>query len=762
MQVLFTLALTLILLAPRAINAHGHQSINPYVDDSVMADADESLLEEIDGDQAVDDGQPDEESVTSDVTVVPDPMRDEYEEEYVSQKITNMTELVVKSQDLRIFFGGLLRDDFVFLQNAYTLRKDYGSHNDYFEHKLNLNFRFIQGEKRFGRPAIEGFTRLSNYVLWQQESVYSPIFTDDININNLQGVIVPPTNVAARSSVPLVFAEQAWMKIHIDAFCDAFKKYPTFLKVGYFPYILGRGLVLGYHGDLAVDYLGWQQQRSFDRFPAAPPGILLTTQFTENWSMSFYYMLWKETNATISDVLAPTKAPLLNSRNTIRGSDRDRNTYVLRADYKNPDSPYGDLYFQPYWAYVAAPEQSIEFTADASAHIYTTGFMVNLDYNNLSVNVEIAGQYGHQEVRAIDRNVVNMKRTVADGSVKTSFSHVLLQNQKVPYTNPSNQAAAPAAGDNVFQQLYVEPYSPNNDFLYVTDSPANRKQSQQGAYITHTVNGAQQDIMLPGSNVAVPLVLQNSERFANKRFRKGYKLGHQGFMALADLDYRFETKPFKLGVAAGYISGDNYPYNEESDNTFHGFIPMRSRYRGLAVKNFLIFDRLAIPRPVNIQYLTYSAPNNIKDLSNLQFLQWGLTWYPLTNSEKMAVTTALSIFWEAATLNKWDNNGKHPDPGIEAQIEVYRQRYAFKGWESSETASKMLGTELDIKMDYVFYEGLECITKLALFIPGQLYKDLAGQPNDVTHRTGHNQQIHYDSLGCTPAWAFMLTLRYQF
>ena len=56
-------------------------------------------------------------------------------------------------------------------------------------------------------------------------------------------------------------------------------------------------------------------------------------------------------------------------------------------------------------------------------------------------------------------------------------------------------------------------------------------------------------------------------------------------MALADLSYTWDSHPFKAAAAAGYISGDNYPYNEEVSRSFKGFIPLRSRYKGMGVQN---------------------------------------------------------------------------------------------------------------------------------------------------------------------------------
>ncbi len=565
----------------------------------------------------------------------------------------------------------------------------------------------------------------------------------------------------------MLFVEDAWLKLHLDTFVPALKTMPTSLKIGYFPYVLGRGLTMGYHEDLAVDYLGWPGDGGFTRYPSMPPGILLHNQVSEHISWDAYFNLWRETNASLSDVLRPTRQQRMDVDRPQRGSGKDTWSIAVRADCTFEDEEFGKALVQPYALYTQAPEQTVEVFADASAKLLTVGGMMDWKKGGWRVNVELAGQFGYQQLHPLDRNTVQLSG--GGGAVTRVMSHVLQKATAEPAVapiNPTDQALAPA--QSIDTKSPSDPFLPNNDTYLVSVLSANQTIARQGAVVLAA--DSRDPVSTTGGTGTVNLF--NSNIFGNNRFRPAYKLDHQGVMMLLDVSYAFEHKPVTVAGAAGYISGDNYPYNNEVSHTFHGFIPQRSRYRGLAVKNFLIFDRLVIPRPLNIAYRTLSAFNDIKDLSNLQFLGVGATWYPLKKRENLSLTTDIMLLWEVAQLKAWDKKGTHPDPSIEAQLARLRNTITtgpgapiptlFSGWESTKTASRMLGTELDLKARYQLLDHCDIFGHCSVFVPGQLYKDLDGQPNSITQRVDKAGLLRYDSLGRSVAFAGMLGLHYKF
>jgi hypothetical protein len=181
------------------------------------------------------------------------------------------------------------------------------------------------------------------------------------------------------------------------------------------------------------------------------------------------------------------------------------------------------------------------------------------------------------------------------------------------------------------------------------------------------------------------------------------------------------------------------------------------------------------------------AFNNLKDVSNLEFIGLGGTYYPFKNRARAALTANFLFFWEETVLYKWDKNGHHPNPAIEAQIAYDRARLGFrgvdpiyeassyygnppspapnptnKGWLSSENASRFLGAEIDLKGEVTLIKEFSLNGKFCMFIPGQLYKDLDGQPNELTQYVDVQNLSHYESLGHKFAFAFIVGLDYIF
>jgi hypothetical protein len=49
-----------------------------------------------------------------------------------------------------------------------------------------------------------------------------------------------------------------------------------------------------------------------------------------------------------------------------------------------------------------------------------------------------------------------------------------------------------------------------------------------------------------------------------------------------------------------------------------------------------------------------------------------------------------------------------------------------------------------------------------VFMPGTLYKDLLGQPNQVTRMLLDTDQVWFNSLGNDTAWFLALGMKYNF
>jgi hypothetical protein len=637
--------------------------------------------------------------------------------------------ITLKSHDMKMSFGGEIREQLFMYNHARTLRSDYSDYNEFIRHRAFIEWNAAQGEKKYGKPAVEAGVKLVNYLYWQQHGVYSPFVSDPIVLKDLDNITIA-SNTNVKTLVPLIFLDEAWFKAHFDTFLTPLKDHPTFLQVGFFRYTIGRGLALGFHDDLAIDHLGWVGEGNYMNYRFNPPGALIRGQLIKDLTMDLYFSKWRETNSMLADVMKANRGQLLYSSRTERSSRKDQNIYACKFDYTPKNTPIGNLIIEPYVVHCAAPEQTIEIEGDASSDLTTVGAMFDCKKNNFEANVEIAGQFGHQNVQALDRNVMQLTRG-SDGNVKEVYSHILTT------ADPLTGAKVPVATAINYVNL-----------------PANRALTNQGK-------------QLVGADGTAVVNMYNSNAFGNARFRNPYKLENRGYLALADVAYTFEDLPFRAALAGGIMSGDSFPYNEEKNKTYKGFIPFRSFYKGLYVENLLIWDEWVVPRPYTLNYRTYQAPSSIRDYNNLQFIGFGLTWYPFNNKrKKLALTADTLFFWEQGALKKWDKNGTHPDATAETQIAAKRNSYNFKGWLSTKNASSFLGPEIDIKAVYNPVKDLNFMAKLCLFFPCQLYKDLDGQPNVQTKRTALDSagktQTYYDSLGHSTALGFILEGKYRF
>lgn len=632
--------------------------------------------------------------------------------------------LTLNSNDIKMTFGGELREQFFFYNHGRTLRSDYFDQNEFIRHKLMLDFQGSQGEKKFGKPGVQVGVKITNYMYWQQHGYYTPFYADPIKSTELESVTIA-RDLPVKSLVPLIYAEEAWVQVHFDAFTRGLRDHPLSFKIGQFPYIAGRGISLGYFNDLGVDYLGWVSEGTFPNYRYRAPGAVLKGQIIKDLTAEFYASKWRELNATMNDDRVADHAQWLTQGRMERGHNKDHNVLVTKLNYTAPLPAFSKSLIEPYWLYMHAPQQNIEVEGDASSYLHTLGLMFDGTINDFTINVEFAGQFGRQNIHALDRNVVQLYKD-DNGFVKEVYSHI--------------NSSANGSGSKAFV---------TKELKALVNLPANRDNSNNGSAILKTDGTALVDTY-------------NSGMFGNGRFRKEYHLDYQGFMALADVIYKFKNLPFKTALASGYISGDAYPYNEEKNQTFHGFVPLRTHYKGYSTENLLMFDEWIIPRPQTLSYRTRYAFNDTYSLSNLQFLGLGLTWYPLAKREKMSVVSDVMLLWESASIKKWDDNGTSSDATIETQLGKDRTSLGFKGWLSNKKASSFLGTELELKSFYAFMKDLTCFAKFCFFFPGQLYKDLAGQPNKVTLRKDRDGTSHYDGLGRSTVFGFVVELDYKF
>lgn len=738
--------------------------------------------------------------------------------------------LFFATKDLQMLIGGRVREEYFYAGRTQTLRSDFSDVINAWRHKASLMVGVRQGVRRHGKPATEALLKITNYSMWRNENRYTSIEEADLQVQSLDNAHIG--DHSHRQLVPLMFAEDAYFKINFDAFLRPFHKHPTYLQIGYFPYWIGRGVALGYYVDGGVPHMGWNLDGNAQNLEQSPVGVVLSGEIIENLSATFYYTKWQAATVFLGDTRAPSRIQRISPPRPERGSCKDTETWAFKFDYKRKEKNW-DLLLEPYIMYTRAPEQSIEVKADARSQLGTYGAMVELNWKRVHVNIEAAGQFGHQDVFGIDRNVVQLKRDKVTGNVQEVNSHVLYGDvattavglavaQGLIPSNSANPAGAFAALPAPVQaQLtaaapFAIPLNIANNapvqatelvgalaqkvqLLNVINLDANRsvdKNGEQlqtanlgGVPVTIRVSDKEVGLLNPfnvvtlpaGGTIAqfidltTPQNVVNSNLVGNERFRKPFKLDYSGFMFMGDISYTFEKCPLKVALAGTYISGDAYPYNEQRSRKFKGFMTQRDyNYIGHEVRSLAVLFARVGPRPMNISYNKLYAYNHFQDMSNLAFIGGGLNWFPLKKRDKMSINTNVLGFWTPGRVNKWDVNAT---PNIDTgnavldtlqngALKLASDKLGFQGWETNHRASRYMGTELNLIAEYFVLENLRLYTLDAIFFPGQLYKDLKGQPNRNTRRLdvtpGREGEAVYESLGSKVAYGLNLGLRYTF
>lgn len=288
----------------------------------------------------------------------------------------------------------------------------------------------------------------------------------------------------------------------------------TFLQAGIFPFKLGNGFVLGnaYNINLPISWEYLYEQ--IDQFR---PAILLHVgNQKKSLSLDGYVGFIKE-QGNLENSLSPTLdnllTPLVENLDTAFTQEGTNDIVAAFQITMESIEPH-NFHISPY-LFFHKNNQCIEAPNDAISTLYTPGIYAFFNHNDIKFSVECAKNFGHQQVKALDRNLIPH---TTDGLNSQLFYSPRLGSTLSNVTN----------ADFVLSPFFITPSSLTADygngtaFLYQTD---------------------------PG----IPTVFKNSY----DRFRKSYKNSYKGFMAYADMVVT--KKNITWALAALYTSGGNNP-----------------------------------------------------------------------------------------------------------------------------------------------------------------------------------------------------------
>lgn len=736
--------------------------------------------------------------------------------------------------DVDLLLGGRVRQEGFLFGRALTLRDDYNDVLGFSRSKVNLDFRTQYGRRTYGVPAAQMHARLTAFTVWDDENRYTPVLENDVYYNASNHLTKASIGKHDhRGVMPLFYLDEGWVSVNFDTFSESLHT-DTHLQVGSFPFIVGRGVSLGDYPFTGVEFLGWQRDGDIGNATFRPMGILLHHSFDEqgNSAVELYYSKDKKRSHGpdwTKEEIRANRLDVVGSedpRDIQRGTGNDRDIVAARAYWRGSlgSDKKHQVYLEPYTVFVNAPELKVEFDGDASARLLTVGGMAEWSCGNWTVNAEVAGQVGHHQMHAIDRNhltvddayYVETSTSLIDGIPSETYTGGRLdETMGVPakFQSHVHLGVRELAGDPDSSSEYLpyRAYYVSDEMKHIND-PVNRNVGAQGAVIrsaydskegltagtVYTSKKFTPEIEQPGMYGAYRfetgveyydskfdvlgtkpdglLFNANIPFGGQQRFRPAYKLNCKSVMAMVDACYTTPDKRTKFGLAAGYVQGDAYPFNSEVDKDYNGFVPMRdSNYVGRYVTSFVMLYPRKLPRPTEMADTDLYAHKNYQTMQNLQYLGASTVWHPMAKDNSVTLEVNGLYFWQVSPPHKWNSTATRTFTNSQVDTEgggggkedkIYKyiqdEKLRFSGAATSEFASKQLGGELNAVAKWQPFSNCEFVCRVGAFFPGKLYTDTQGTPSVNTRRVDKDGKQYHDSLGIQTVFGGMLRMTYKF
>lgn len=467
------------------------------------------------------------------------------------------------------------------------------------------------------------------------------------------------------------------------------------VKIGAFPFSLGRGIALGSAYSAIPGFLGFCASNIIDQFPF---GYLMSGDIVKK---KLTYNFCVEILENFADKFGRVNQIVYDNEfggRGFAGGERGfgKINFLIATDLRwnllDGSNWSGKLEVEPYLMYNYAPEQKVEFTADAASELCTLGFCVDYSGGMFEFGVDIAKNLGSQNVRGWDRNGVELF-VDTDGVAKNKYTYVRTGSSSGP------QAIQTAGAKQVVNAHRIEKGTELNGQLIGTDT------------------------------------LSVSYYNDINRYRGQYKNSYQGLMVTSDWAISLrEDKNLKLVGTVAWATGDENPNvdledpnDSEQDGTYQGFIPLQSIYAGKRVRSLFVIGSNPIPRPGSVppsytgqtvqttRQTGFASP--IGGFTNLAFVGGGVDWTTSVMSKVWRIEASVLSYWQDKATKKFD---------IVNQV------------SSSEYASKHLGVEVNSMARVTLLDELSGYLQIGVFVPGQHYEDIKGTPLNRVQKAALN------------------------
>lgn len=521
--------------------------------------------------------------------------------EIITKQIEPKAFAITKGDSL-LTIGGKAATEYYFQKNAAMLNNRIPDEAGYFKQSIDVNAHIDYGEQKYGHKALEIETEARFKAVWGKIGYSSQTDSESVQVDH---AIVGAHK--HKTSSALIWLRKAWLKASFNAMFDFNPEHLHFIKIGMYPFQLGRGIALGDSYGTSKDFLGIYSTAA-NYFS---PGILFTGEILDNLSYDLYYAKLEDKSATFNDTFNSDKEKIIGRKDTPwAGVAKDSDLIAGRLRIKIESDKFGNLDLEPYIFYNEASDQKVEVKADSKSMLGAIGVGAEYKKNNFEIGGEVALNYGHENLFHIDRNLIKIQMIKYDGEAYESLREIY---SKVTFANGANSGIA---------------------IPVTTDTKAAITNSSN---ITNNASWSYNGVDY-----------QN----ASNRFRPEFRNEYRGWMGVVDASYNFDKYDLKPAICYGYASGDKNPHVEEVNKTYHGFVSLQEFYPGKRVPSIIILDKRSIKRPLELEVNKAISDTTFSDI---HFVGAGFTWTPKSLKEQnVSVNPNALLFWKDYRSHKYD------------------------------------------------------------------------------------------------------------
>lgn len=452
-----------------------------------------------------------------------------------------------------------------------------------------------------------------------------------------------------------------------------------YVKVGLFPFQVGRGIALGGAYE-AGGFLAYGSRFSVDEFA---PGFLLHTDFFhDSLELDAYFAMLDNPHTSVSKNESKIRTNDLSSDlhgDTTRGTAKRKWAVAGSLHWKPLKEDNHNLDINPYVVYHHAPDQAVEFTADADSNMLTAGLAMDFEYDRFSYGFETAINKGESLIKPWDRNEIELY---------------------------SNDAVATAR--------YTKVYTDNTFTTQADVTTANATLVADGS------KGFEYNSTQIGAG----------PWNGPDRFRPEQKKKYGGWFFVADAAYECIKDRLTVAMDAGYVSGDLDKYDDVSAMTeeqrlnqkFTGFVPLQSIYSGKRVNHLVMLNegvpRMTVDNPTKDLTALYTSSKVIgtdtvvNTFTNLMYIGGSVEWKPcFAQDHDLAIKPTVIHYWMPSSPML--ANGKE--------------------------ASSSLGTAISIEAEAHAWKNLNVEGYFGVMLPGRQYEQLKADEVEISgHKIGND------------------------